>query len=302
MDLTGTSGMSQEESVSEQLHSSYMSLLGGAAWMTLTVAAISVFIQALQRHAQGPRLIDCKRLNALVRYLKRGRIGIWYTKIKGPWRLVAVSDAAFRAQPEDSSGLALRGCVILLVGENDKSPASQDASCHMLEYVCRRQRRVIRSTYSGELNALVDTIELLLVVQMTFYQIFGNPGVTATEMAKKMENGELEPPVEAVTDARSVFDSIAAQDVGELQEGSLKLHLLSVRDRLASGTLRRLWWSDTRDMLADGLTKGAASRAQLVECGEKGLFRVVHQPAMTSCHSGRKYTTGNSICNKNKQD
>ena len=270
--------------------------------MTLTVAAISVYIQALQRHAQAPRVIDCKRLNALVRYLKRGRIGIWYTKLKGPWRLVAVSDAAFRAQPEDSSGLALRGCVILLVSDSDTSPASADAKCHMLEFVCRRLRRVIRSTYSGELNALVDTIELLLVIQMSLYQIYGNPGVTATEMAGLMENGELMPPVEAVTDARSVFDSIAAQDVGELQEGSLKLHLLSVRDRLASGTLKRLWWSDTRDMLADGLTKGTVSRNQLVECGEKGLYRVVHQPAMTTTVNGRKVTTGNSICNQGKRD
>ena len=72
-------------------------------------------------------------------------------------------------------------------------------------------------------------------------------------MAQQLEDGQLHPPVDAVVDARSVFDIIAASDAGELQEGSLNLHVLSVRDRLPRGCLKHFWWTDTRDMLADGL-------------------------------------------------
>ena len=42
----------------------------------------------------------------------------------------------------------------------------------MLEHLCRRQRRVVRSAFSGELNGLVATVEILLVIQI-FYIKFG---------------------------------------------------------------------------------------------------------------------------------
>ena len=96
-----------------------------------------------------------------------------------------------------------------------------------------------------------------------------------------------------VTDARSVFDSLAAADVGTLQEGSLVLHLLSLRDRLMSQTLKRAWWTDTRDMLADGLTKGSVSRQQLVDSCDKGSYHVDYETALTACRDGRRTTASN---------
>ena len=113
----------------------------------------------------------------------------------------------------------------------------------------------------------MDTTELLLVIQMCLHQVWTGSEADATTMASLMDTGQLTPPVEAATDARSVFDSLAATDVGTLQEGSLVLHLLSLRDRLCVGTLSKAWWSDTRDMLADGLTKGP--------CHDNNLWNVV---------------------------
>lgn len=107
-------------------------------------------------------------------------------------------------------------------------------------------------------------------------------------MTRQLDNGELEPPIEGVVDARAVFDAIAAVDVGEIIERGLKLHLLSLRDRLTCRTLSRLWWSDARDMLAAALTKGSVSREQLALCGEKGLCRLQHAAAQTRCDNGRR--------------
>ena len=45
-----------------------------------------------------------------------------------------------------------------------------------------------------------------------------------------LEHGKLYPPVDVCVDARAVFDALAASDVCDPSEPSLKLHLISVRD------------------------------------------------------------------------
>ena len=77
------------------------------------------------------------------------------------------------------------------------------------------------------------------------------------------EAGELSLHILPATDARSVFDAVAARDICEPAEGSLKLHLLALRDKVIRGVVKRLFWTDTRDMLADGLTKGSVDRDAL---------------------------------------
>ena len=215
-------------------------------------------------------------------------------QLQGELRLVAVSDAAFKSITDEASGLALRRAVILLNCRNESNPTSADHNCNLLEYVCKRQRQVVRSTFSGEWNGLIDSIELLHVLRMCLHQVWQGTETTATGLAALFESGGLKPECEAVIEARSVFDCLAASDVGELVEGSLKLHVLSIRERLVSGTLHRLWWSDTRDMLADGLTKGSVPRDQLLACSNRGQYKVVHECAQTGFVGGRKRTSGST--------
>ena len=223
--------IADDTEVNDEASCAFSSLLGGVAWLCLTNVAIAVYVQALQRHGKAPRGQDLKRLNLALRWAKKHRVGILFRKVKGPLRLVAISDAAFKAVPDEASGLALRGAIVLLCSDSDTSPASPDKSCILLEAVCKRQRRVVRSTFSGELNGLIDTVELVMVIQMCLYQVWYGTEETATQLALKLDHGMLTPPCEAVIDARSVFDCLAATDAGELVEGSLKLHVLSLRER-----------------------------------------------------------------------
>ena len=295
IEKTHYQGLGDEAPVSETGQAAFATLLGGVAWLCLTMVPICVYVQALQRHGAQPRAIDLKKLNVLLRWVRRHKVGILYERQEGQLRLVGVSDAAFKAIPEDSSGLALRGCVVVLKGDSATSPAALNGKAMMLEYVCRRQRRVVRSTFSGELNGLIDTIELLLVVQMCLHQIMRGSPPSLTEWAAMLDSGQLEPPADAAVDARSVFDCLAVSDMGELTEGSLKLHVLSARERLEKQILRRLYWSDTRDMLADGLTKGSVPRDQLVAVGNRGEYRTAHPGAVTTCEGGRRSTTGATV-------
>ena len=170
-------------------------------------------------------------------------------------------DSAFKAQVEDSTGLALRGlAAILATDDHAEKPQAKDGRGNLIDYHVRRQRRVVRSTFSAELNGLIDSIGSMLLLQTNLHQIYCGTKETPQQLIDLMECGALYPPIDMCIDAKAVFDAISAADVTDPNESSLKLHLISIRDRLAVGIIRSLFWTDTRDMVADALTKGGVDR------------------------------------------
>ena len=282
LDPRSWKNLADDELAEAELASLFISLLGGAAWMVLTRPDAAVYIQALQRRAHAPRVVDCKRLNLVVKFIKNQPSGIRYRKLKGTLRLVCFSDSAFRAVPEESSGLALRGCCILLASDDPKTPASPDGGCHLIEFCCRRQRRVQRSTFAAELNGLVDSLEVTVLIQMALHQLLHGCKATAAQLAEALEEGHLSPGLDAVVDARAVFDAVRAADVCDPQECSLKLHRLALRDKLTRRLVRRLYWTDTRDMLGDALTKGGVDRELILTAADEGRYRPQHDVLVCS--------------------
>ena len=262
--LTVPRGKSDDDSelADAQLQADYQSVLGSVAFTAPTRADALIYIQALQRRGHAPRLVDCRRLNVLVRYLKKAPVGIFHRKVAEPRRLIAFSDSAFKAQEEESSGLALRGIAVLLTTADCISPTSKDGACQLIDYLTRKLKRVVRSTFAAEYNALLDSIEHLLLLQLTLHQLWYGAHATASQLMQILESGQLLPRVEIAIDAKSVYDALCAPDISTPQEAGLKLHLLAVRDRLSKGILHALHWVDTRDMLGDPFYKGhGAQRA-----------------------------------------
>ncbi len=52
--------------------------------------------------------------------------------------------------------------------------------------------------------------------------------------------------------------------------------MLYLRELLDAGVLKALTWQDTRDMISDGLTKGAVDRKALHDAMD-GIVRVLHE-------------------------
>ena len=193
-----------------------------------------------------------------------------------PYRLVGFTDAAFKAQEDESSGLAIRGLAVILCTDSLTSPTSPSGDVNLVEFLVRRIRRVVRSTFAAELNSLLDSIETVILVQLALHQIFCGTDESPDELLQHLESGSLYPPIEFVIDAQSVFDALNVLDVCTPQETSLKLHLIAIRNRLERGVIRALWWCDTRDMLADALTKGGIDRKLLVRAMHQGKLTVTH--------------------------
>lgn len=74
-------------------------------------------------------------------------------------------------------------------------------------------------------------------------------------MIELLERGLMYTPLDICVDARAVCDAIRAPDACEFAGSSLKFHLVSVRDGMTYGQVRKLSWVDARDLLADGLVK-----------------------------------------------
>ena len=88
--------------------------------------------------------------------------------------LVGFIDAAFKAQPDEPTGFALRVLAPALQEDNQDNdqPMSLSGKANLADSSVRRQRRVVRSTLSTELNGLVDSIEQLFLLQITLRHIY----------------------------------------------------------------------------------------------------------------------------------
>ena len=89
-----------------------MSLLGAVAYALLTRVDVAVYVVALQRVSHAPRVLHVRRLNVATRWTQRNPQSAVYRPMKGPVRLLARSDSAFKK--EDDSGHAVRGNVVVL--------------------------------------------------------------------------------------------------------------------------------------------------------------------------------------------
>ena len=77
----------------------------------------------------------------------------------------------------------------------------------------------------------------------------------------------------------SVFAAVSAEAVKVPTEKSLLSHVQWLRELADRGLLSGIAWVDTRDMLADGLTKGSVERT-LIHQAMDGHWALHHEPKL----------------------
>jgi len=150
-----------EDLADTSLHKLYMSLLGAVAYTSHTRADVCVFVCALQRHLAKPKVEHVKKLNRLLRWLQRHpRKLVFKSCSQQPMHLRVVSDAAFKRETDD--GYALRGAFFLRTAGVSKDLSmftSTPAVVHTIEWICKSQKHVTRSTFAAELLSAGETID-----------------------------------------------------------------------------------------------------------------------------------------------
>ena len=75
-----------EELVSDKMHTLFMSLVGGMAWLTLTCPCICIYAVFLQRCNKAFTVGHVKSANRLLRWMKKNKakLGVKFNKLRGP--------------------------------------------------------------------------------------------------------------------------------------------------------------------------------------------------------------------------
>ena len=250
-----------DKHASEGLTAQFISLLGAVAYLLLTRVDIAVYVAALQRVSKKPLIIHVKRLNAVTRWAQRNPRTLRYHKLELPVQLLVMGDSAFKREDTDNTGHAMKGGIFLL---HSAAPGQViSGTAQILEFYSRKQRHVCRSTYAAELFSLTEVADVAIHLSSALYEVAH--GVQTTETLRLVREGGLQSPVAivVVVDADSVYTSVTAQQIKAPAERSLLIHLQWLRELLDRGTLHTLAWCDTRDMIADALTKGSVDRMRV---------------------------------------
>ncbi|CAE8682255.1 unnamed protein product [Polarella glacialis] len=261
--------MAPDALVDQATHAVYMSLLGGVAWLIQTRPDVACYVSALQRRLQAPRAKDVIALNRVLKYLKRKPLVIRYRKISCAMRLAVISDSAFQSQDQDC--LAMRSGIIALVGHL----GAGEFEVQPIEWLCKKQQHVCRSTYAAELHSALDLVGLGLLINQCMNEVIKGP-VDAATLCEWHEQGLYALKLDLYIDARAVFDSVCARHVKTPADKALLVHALKLREYLDRQQVQTVSWIDTRDMVADALNKGTIEREAVREFFSVGKWHVKH--------------------------
>ena len=240
----------------------FTSLRGAIAYTALTQDWIKVYIVGLQR-IQHPKNIEVRRLNALTRKLRAEPKKLVYPAMTCQRSIDIHTDAGYRrmtGEDDETKGYGLRGANIIRRGKTkDGKPA-----IHLLDSVCKSHRLKIRSSYSAELLSSAHCYEDAYPTLITLHEL--DQGVVTTEKLKNIrEQGGLKIEVTLTIDAESVYKSLTSKDIKVPTEKTLIGQIAWLREMIDLGLIHNVRWCDTRDMTADGHTKGSIDRRLLLQ-------------------------------------
>ena len=279
--------LSPSTPASDELLSLYRSLLGAVAYTQLTQHQMACYIVALQRRTHKLTIEDIKKLNVVTKKIKQKPVTLTFRNLgldDNYEHLTVFSDAGFKK--EEIDGYALRGALYVRhkspLYNTDGTPVSQDQSCHVLLAESRSIKTVCRSTYAAELMSATSATDMIIPLTVTLCELKSGP-LGADRLRKIRDDGWCDYSMihsSILIDAKSVFESLKATIFKPPVENSLSGHVLWLREMHSKGLINDIVWTDTRDMYADGLTKGVIKRDALYEL-MSGIVRLRH--AVDSC-------------------
>eukprot|EP00971_Amphidinium_carterae_P240500 4774481-Amphidinium_carterae.1 len=265
-----TKNAEASEKLSEEERRVFLSSLMTAAYSSLTRPDGQIYITALQRQCSAPCIADVRKLNKVIKYLQQHPQKLIYRHL-GDQRashLVAFSDAGFSAEAD--KGRSQRGMLLLRTTAPVPSPISSTPHTqqgHLIDWISTAQRRVTRSTFASELVSAVDAVDASLLTREYLREV--NSGVSSATLGRqhmKTPGGgsSATATIQLFIDARSVLDSISSIGGKQPAEKGQFINVQWMREQIQNEVIS-VAWTDTRDMAADGMTKGTIPRDAIVK-------------------------------------
>lgn len=224
------------------------SSVGKLNWITSqTRPDIAFDVRRIAGRIHQSTVKDIIEMNKLIKKTKAEELIIKFPQLENlrECRLVVFSDSSF-ANLEDSGSQGAR--VIFLV---DKS---QNAA--LMNWNSKRLRRVVRSTLAAETLALSDAVDTAYMINKMLSQLILNNG-------EKFK-------IECLVDSRSLVENIRTSHTHE--EKRLLVDMAALREAKDEGDID-IHWIETKDNLANPLTKKSAYSGTLLEVLRNGNLK-----------------------------
>jgi hypothetical protein len=168
--------------------------------------------------------------------------------------------ATVPSEPPEIKGYGIRGLCLLRrgVGRDKKQVV------HLLESVCKSHRLTIRSRFGADLLAAAHGMDDVYSTVITLAEL-KHGCFNASKLKSVRESGGLALKVTLTTDAEGVYKSLTGYDLKAPAEKTLLGHIWWLRELIKIGVITAVQLCDTRDMTADGHTKGRVLRDGLLE-------------------------------------
>ena len=184
-----------------------------------------------------------------------------------------VSDAAFKK--EELDGHSMRGALFIRCQGMSAESMQKTTIGHLINFVAKQQRRVVRATFTAELQAGCDSVDHGFLIVQTLHEMHTGEHTADQSRARRLHGGYHVPMI-LYLDAMSVYAAVTATFVKTPAEQGTLVHVQFLRELLDRNVLHAIAWVDTRDMLSDGLTKGSIDRKALHDV-MNGLVEVHHE-------------------------
>jgi hypothetical protein len=264
------SGRTQDSPANPEEVTLFRSLVSAIAWLGVTFPPALAGASLYQSYLPIPTLGQIAHLNNLLAQFTHMYVPLVLRSDIDDPVLVIVSDSSLANNSKYSQG----GYFILLA---NRSHSGLCGICSVLSYKSSKSKRVASSTLHAETLALVAGIEEASLVQ-TFLLEIDQPHLSTLELINA-EPSSLVPMI-GTTDCHDLLDTLVKNTSPVLSNKAMQLYTTVLREFRETNRVSQWTWTDTRDNLANGLTKlesdGTLPIADICKALECGAWEPMH--------------------------
>ena len=268
--------------------------VGGLLYLCLTRPDLVGDLCILQTKVCSGTIQDLRTLNSIIARAHKyaGTYGLVFEHLPGPLCIRVYADASFATS---KTAYAVEGNVVVLMSDPELMqiepstlpahkreqvpPTVMGGKCHVLVHTGKLAKRVSHGTSHAESLSQYSGVTHgeMIALRMTELQSPLDYSVPLWLMIQIEELGQFRLPIDVITDCKDLWELETGQK-GVPQDRTQRLIIMSLRERRAQGRIRNTLWTDTRDMLANSLTKHVTWDKQLHTLLSQGL--IVHEYAL----------------------
>ena len=241
----------------------FRTLLGSLMWVAATTRPdIAVGMSKLSSVAASPTVFDYNQAEKIRRYLMTtSTVGISFSRLSSPSRILAFSDSAFQNLPDAGS----QGGFLVSVAEYPVLTHQTTVSSCLIAWKSAKIKRVVRSTFAAETQQCGTTFDHSARIRVLHDEVMYGPKTSGMRRPTQLF---------VMTDCQSLVDHLRSLK-NTCTEKRLEKEVQILKAAVHTGEVTRWQHVPTELMMADGMTKSAPRLRVLIITAMRGTSIVV---------------------------